>query len=144
MLGRPSIGFFALVALIVSACSSTPEWARYDDGSPIRADEEHEATLVLAALTSDPSLLALIQLHRGHDLCVVCTLEGQLDAEVSGLSAFLAEPQPPWAVERAQGRLNLIRQYRAEYPFDGARCPPPPCYEEPEAAAQQGVEPDVE
>ena len=75
------------VALTVTSCASTPDWARYEDGSPIRADEELEASLVLDSFNSDPALIALIQMHRGHSECVACTLERSLDVELVSLRA---------------------------------------------------------
>jgi hypothetical protein len=140
VLAKPLIANGAVVLLVVAACTQPPDWARYEDGSPIRAEEEQQASLVLDSFNSDPSLLALIQLRRGHDLCVACTLERELDAEVASLRRFLAKPQPPWAVERAESKLDLVSRYRAEQPFDEAQCPPVPCYEEPDLAAQQGDE----
>jgi hypothetical protein len=144
MLGRQLLTPLVSLAVLLLACAGVPDWARYDDGSPIRADEEHEASLGLDALDSDPSLLALIHMKRGHDLCAVCALERNLDNEARALQSFLTKPQPTWATERAQNRLELINRYRGEYPFNEAECPPTPCYEESEAAAQQGVEPHVE
>ena len=114
---------------LLAACVRTPDWARYEDGSAIRVEEEQQASLVLDSFDSAPSLLALIQLHRGHNLCVACTLERALDREVSALRHFLTKPQPPWAVDRAESKLELIRRYRAEQPFDETKCPPEPCYE---------------
>lgn len=132
------------IAFIVTGCASAPDWARYEDGSPVRADEEHEASLVLDSFNSDPALIALIQMHRGHNECVACTLERALDVELASLQHFLTRPHPPWAVERAEKRVELLTKYRDESTFDESSCPPPPCYEEAERAAQQAVEPDVE
>jgi hypothetical protein len=122
------------VAFTVIGCASTPDWAQYEDGSPIRADQEYEASLTLESFSSDPALIALIQMHRGHSECVACSLERSLQVELTSLQHFLTKSQPPWAVERAQGRIELLSKYRAEFPFDERSCPPQPCHEESEHA----------
>jgi hypothetical protein len=116
----------------------------YEDGSPIRVEEEHEASLVLRSSSSDPAMLALIQMHRGHWRCVECTLERSIETEIVVIEHFLTRHNPPIAVESAERRLKLLKKYRAAYPFREAQCPPEPCYEGPETAAQQADEPDVE
>jgi hypothetical protein len=125
----------ACVAIpFVLGCGSTPDWARYSDGTPIRADEETQAALALDSFDSNQSLLALIQLHRGDTACATCTLERHVDAERAALLHFLSKPQPPWAMERAQSKLELIARYRQKQPFDADECPPEPCSSDPKLA----------
>ena len=123
-------------------CASAPEWARYSDGTPIRADDEARAALLLDSFDSNQSLLALIELHRGDTACATCTLERHVDAERESLQHFLSKPQPPWAVERAQSKLELITRYQQKHPFNPDECPPSPCVSAPGLAAQHGAAAD--
>jgi hypothetical protein len=118
------LSWFAAVSIPLIACGGVPDWARYDDGTPIRAEEEAEAALVLDSFDSDTSLLALIQLHRGEDVCAACTLERDIDAERAAIRHFLKRPQPPWALERAERKLKLLDRYREEHPFNNEKCTP--------------------
>lgn len=138
MLNRSQLAIVGAAAAAL-ACSSTPDWARYPDGSPIRAAEEAEASLVLDSFNSNQSLLALIQLQREDTACAKCTLERHIEAEREALRHFLSKSQPPWAVERAQRRLDLLAQYREDHPFDPDECPPAPCLCSSELAAPQGA-----
>jgi len=139
---RRSLATACAAIPVLLGCGSTPDWARYSDGTPVRADEEAQAALVLDSFDSDQSLLALIQLHRGDTLCATCTLEQHIEAEREALQHFLAKPQPPWAVERAQSKLELLARYRQEHPFNLDECPPVPCMSDPGLAAQQGAAAD--
>jgi len=114
--------WLAAISLPLAACGATPDWARYDDGTPVRFDDEAEAGLVLDSFDSHKSLLALIQLHRGEQTCAICTLERDVDSERAAIQHFLSRPQPPWALERAQRTLELLDRYREEHPFDHQKC----------------------
>lgn len=133
---RRSLATACVVIALLLGCRSRPEWARYSDGTPIRADEEAEASLVLDSFDSNPSLLALIEIRRGDTVCAVCTLEKHIDAERDALQHFLSKPRPPWAVERAHRRLELIARHREKHPFDPDECPPVPCMSDPELALE--------
>ena len=73
---------------------------------------------------------------------VVHTLEQHIDTEREALRHFLSKPQPQWALERAQSKLELITRYREEHPFNPDQCPPTPCLSDPGLAAQQGAAAD--